>query len=81
MASSSSPVSTRPELTRRERQIVELLIEGCANKEIASRLGVSAQTVKNQLSTLYQKTGVGGRLELVVLMLGKETFGDQRGPK
>jgi DNA-binding NarL/FixJ family response regulator len=53
-------------LTRRERQIVALLMEGCSNNAIASRLGVSAQTVKNQLSTLYQKAGVGSRLELVL---------------
>jgi len=53
-------------LTRRERQIVALLMEGCSNNAIASRLGVSAQTVKNQLTTLYQKAGVGSRLELVL---------------
>jgi len=53
-------------LTRREREILELLMEGSTNKEIASRLGVSHQTVKNQLTTLYQKAGVGSRLELVV---------------
>jgi DNA-binding NarL/FixJ family response regulator len=53
-------------LTRREREILELLMEGSTNKEIASRLGVSSQTVKNQLSTLYQKAGVGSRLELVL---------------
>ena len=54
-------------LTRRERQIVGLLMEGCANKDIASRLGISDQTVKNQLSALYQKAGVNSRLELVML--------------
>jgi DNA-binding NarL/FixJ family response regulator len=54
-------------LTRRERQIVDLLLEGCANKEIATRLGVSDQTVKNQLSALYLKAGVSSRLELVLL--------------
>jgi DNA-binding NarL/FixJ family response regulator len=54
-------------LTRREREILKLLMEGSANKQIASRLGVSNQTVKNQLSTLYQKVGVSSRLELVLL--------------
>ena len=53
-------------LTRREREILELLMEGSTNKQIASRLGVSNQTVKNQLTTLYQKAGVGSRLELVL---------------
>jgi DNA-binding NarL/FixJ family response regulator len=53
-------------LTRRERQIVALLMEACSNKEIASRLGVKDQTVKNQLSALYHKAGVSSRLELVL---------------
>ena len=59
-------------LTRRERQIVALLLEGYANKEIAARLNVSDQTVKNQLSTLYRKTGVSSRLELVLLAQEKQ---------
>ena len=55
-------------LTRREREIVGLLMDGCTNKEVASRLGISDQTVKNQLSALYRKAGVSSRLELVLLM-------------
>ena len=52
-----------------ERQIVTLLLEGCTDKTMAARLGVSDQTVKNQLSTLYQKVGVGSRLELVMVAM------------
>lgn len=57
--------AARP-LTGRERQIVDALLAGCANKEIAGRLGVSDQTIKNQLTTLYAKVGVTSRLELVL---------------
>jgi RNA polymerase sigma factor (sigma-70 family) len=53
-------------LSPREKQIVDALLAGCTNKEIAQRLGVSDQTIKNQLTTLYRKVGVSGRLELVV---------------
>jgi DNA-binding NarL/FixJ family response regulator len=53
-------------LTRREQEILNLLMEGCSNKEIASRLGVKDQTVKNQLSALFHKAGVCSRLELVL---------------
>jgi DNA-binding NarL/FixJ family response regulator len=53
-------------LAARERQIVDLLVEGCTNKEIASRLSVSDQTVKNRLTVLYRKTGVSGRVALAV---------------
>jgi DNA-binding NarL/FixJ family response regulator len=52
-------------LTKREQEIVAALMRGCANKEIARELGVSYQTVKNQLTTLFRKLGVAGRLELV----------------
>lgn len=61
-------------LTPRERQIVRLLLEGCANKTIAARLGVSSQTVKNQLTTLYLKVGVTSRLELVVGAMRQPPF-------
>jgi DNA-binding NarL/FixJ family response regulator len=53
-------------LTKRERQIVEALFRGCTNKDIARELGISPQTVKNLLSTLFKKLHVRGRLELVV---------------
>jgi len=52
-------------LTKREQEIVAALMRGCANKQIAQELGVSDQTVKNQLTTLFRKLGVAGRLDLV----------------
>jgi two-component system response regulator FixJ len=54
-------------LTRRERQILDLLLKGFSNKEIASRLSVSERTINNQLSALYRKTKVRSRLELALL--------------
>jgi DNA-binding NarL/FixJ family response regulator len=53
-------------LSRREKQIVDALLDGCTNKEVAQQLGVSDQTVKKQLTTLYRKVGVSNRLELVL---------------
>jgi len=53
-------------LTGRERQILEALAEGLNNKQIASRLGISEQTVKNWLSKVYLKLGVGGRVQAIV---------------
>jgi|SoiMethySBSTD1v2_1073268.scaffolds.fasta_scaffold6121432_2 two-component system, NarL family, nitrate/nitrite response regulator NarL len=53
-------------LTKREHEIIDLLLRGQSNKEIASQLGVSDQTIKNQLTTLYRKMDVSSRLELVV---------------
>jgi len=53
-------------LTPREREIVALVVEGLRNDEIARRLGITPKTVKNQLTTIYEKLGVSSRLELVV---------------
>lgn len=52
-------------LTERQRQIVEAVMSGASNREIAARLGISHQTVKNQLTTIYEKLGVTGRVQLI----------------
>ena len=65
-------------LSRREKQIVDALLAGCTNKEIAQQLGVSDQTIKNQLTTLYKKVGVSSRLELVVLAMERRDKQNRR---
>jgi DNA-binding NarL/FixJ family response regulator len=57
----------RGRLTRREREIVLALLDGCTNYRMAVRFGVREQTIKNQLSTLFAKVGVSTRLELAML--------------
>jgi DNA-binding NarL/FixJ family response regulator len=54
-------------LTEREREIVRLVGEGLRNEEIARRLGITEKTVRNHLTAVFDKVGVSGRLELVVL--------------
>jgi two-component system, NarL family, nitrate/nitrite response regulator NarL len=54
-------------LTAREREVVRLVGEGMRNKEIAERLSISEGTVKIHLHNVYDKLGVDGRLELVLL--------------
>ncbi len=56
----------------RERQIVSLLASGCSNQEIANRLGLRLQTVKNHLSRVYRKLGVPNRVQLAVRVLQHE---------
>jgi two-component system nitrate/nitrite response regulator NarL len=58
-------------LSPREKQIVDALLAGCTNKEVAQQLGVSDQTIKNQLTTLYKKVGVTSRLELVLWAMAR----------
>jgi DNA-binding NarL/FixJ family response regulator len=56
---------TRP-LTDREQVMVRILASGATNKEIAARLGLREQTVKNRLSNIYEKLGLRNRLELAI---------------
>jgi DNA-binding NarL/FixJ family response regulator len=53
-----------PTLTPRERQIAELVISGLTNPDIASRLDLSVQVVKNYLRAVFDKCGVWSRTEL-----------------
>jgi DNA-binding NarL/FixJ family response regulator len=59
----------RDRLTPREMQIVGLIVQGCKNKEIAQRLGVTEQVVKNYLRSVYDKSGVSDRLELALFTI------------
>jgi DNA-binding NarL/FixJ family response regulator len=52
-------------LTPREVQVVELLAEGLPNKAIASRLGISDQTVKFHLASIAGKLGAANRTDTV----------------
>jgi len=63
------PSRTSPSLalTRREQQLVPLIARGLSNKEIASRLNVSEQTVKNHVHRILHKVGVDNRLGVVDL--------------
>jgi len=54
-----------PPLTRRERQIVQLIGEGLSNKEIASTLHIEIATVKNHVHNILEKLSVGNRTEAV----------------
>ena len=53
-------------LTPRQRQIVRALLAGATNRQIAKRLGLKEQTVRNQLSLIYSEVGVHSRLELAL---------------
>lgn len=52
-------------LTNREREILALLADGLGNKQIAARLGISANTVKTHLELLFEKLNVSSRAEAV----------------
>ena len=56
-------------LTKREKQVFELLIKNKTTVEIAHLLNISEKTVRNHISNAMQKLGVKGRAEAVVELL------------
>jgi DNA-binding NarL/FixJ family response regulator len=56
-------------LTPKELKIVALIVQGCKNKEIGTRLGTTEQVIKNYLRSIYDKTGVSDRLELALFTI------------
>ena len=56
-------------LTKREREVFELLVKNKTTKEIAERLRISEKTVRNHISNVMQKLGVKGRASAVVELL------------
>ena len=67
-------------LSRREDEILELLIKGMTNKEIAVELFLSSETVKTHLSRIFKKLGVRNRTEAAVKALGVEKLSSQTIP-
>ena len=57
-------------LTAREKEVLQLMAEGMANKQIALSLGISEHTVKFHLSSLYAKMNVSSRTEAIKAGLG-----------
>lgn len=54
------------ELSRREHEVVTLVVEGCSDSEIALRLGISPRTAQAHVSAALKKTGTNTRLQLAV---------------
>ncbi|CEG28129.1 MULTISPECIES: response regulator transcription factor [Bacillaceae] len=61
--------SHKPLLTKREREVFELLVQDKTTKEIAGDLYISEKTVRNHISNAMQKLGVKGRSQAVVELL------------
>ncbi|HEX6802870.1 MAG TPA: helix-turn-helix transcriptional regulator [Terriglobales bacterium] len=54
-------------ITRRDQQVLKLLVQGCSNKEIAAELSISPRTVKQHLRTLFLRAGIKQGRKRVIL--------------
>lgn len=57
-------------ITRREREVILLLVNGLTNKQIAQQLGISKYTIRDHPSSIFEKMDVTSRIELAVLVVG-----------
>jgi len=56
-------------LTKREREVFEMLVQDKTTKEIAALLFISEKTVRNHISNVIQKLGVKGRSQAVIELI------------
>ncbi len=56
-------------LTPRELEMVRFVTQGCSNREIATQLNISEETVKRHLSNVFDKVGMSNRVELTLFAL------------
>jgi DNA-binding NarL/FixJ family response regulator len=69
MRRGGSPRPAHGDLTARERDVLLLVVEGLANKQIAQRLGIGEKTIKTHVSRVLAKLGVEDRTQAAVLAI------------
>ncbi|HET8637667.1 MAG TPA: response regulator transcription factor [Acidobacteriaceae bacterium] len=74
------PTSAGLNLTRRELDIATLVAAGKSNRQISRSLNISEHTVKNNLFRIFEKIGVGSRVELAVFIMNVHQYAPFRGP-
>jgi len=78
-ATSSASPANQPKdfgLTRRELEIVSLVVAGYSNPEIAKECSISEQTVKHHMSNIFDKVGMYNRVELALFAVSHQIAGD-----
>jgi D-alanyl-D-alanine carboxypeptidase/D-alanyl-D-alanine-endopeptidase (penicillin-binding protein 4) len=65
-ATAAGQAAQRPSLTPRQREVLELIVEGLDNAQIASRLGITERTVRAHVSSVLERTGAANRTQAAV---------------
>lgn len=68
------PTSAALSLTKRELDIASLVAVGQSNRQISRRLNISEHTVKNNLFRIFEKIGIGSRVELAVFIMNLHQY-------
>ena len=64
-------------LTRREREVLTLIVAGYTNRDLAEELGISEDTVKHHLTNIFDRTGASNRLELALFAIRHDLVRNQ----
>ena len=58
-------------LSKREREVAQLVAAGLSNRGVSEKLGLSGHTVKNYMFSIFEKLGISTRIELVIYILNE----------
>ena len=69
MENDSTPPPENRKFTEKDLQVIQFLLEGKSNKQIANQLAVSSRAVEYHLTHIYEKLGVCSRVEAVIKLI------------
>lgn len=75
------PLHPVDRLSRRERQVAKLLMEGCTHKEVAKQLGVTPNTARSHIIALYRRLGVSNKAQMARMVTEHADDAGEESPR
>lgn len=75
------PVMGWDSLTDTERAVVELVSQGLTDRQVATQMFLSAHTINSHLRSVFRKLSINSRVELAVIVAGRQATTDRNGPE